>query len=475
LHKAALPRLGGTVILAVVVLVVCASIAVSRLVFHDSSFPIRAFLALLGPALLVFAVGLWDDFRPLSPYLKFGVEALAAVWLFLDGFRVQQFQLLFGVHPLKTAVDLMLTVFWVLLITNAFNLLDGLDGLAAGSALFSSMVVFAVSLSVGGKLTSLLTIALAGAIVGFLRYNFNPATIFLGDCGSLTIGFLLSAVSLRGSQKASTAVAVAIPVVSFGLPILDTVLAVIRRFLNRKSLFSADSEHIHHKLLRRGLSQRQAVVLLYAVSAGFALLSLLLLSAQGSAISIVLAVIGFGIFFGLPHLGYHEVDELWRVASRTMQQKSIILNNLAIRRATEELLSAQSLAEVCFTLENAFSRNEFDAFDFTFVPEAPGEAAPVSHAWCKEGYRPRRAGWSMRLDLVSARGRKLGAFSVYRSFRVGSLRTDINCLIADFAPALCAALQRVTEPPAALRMRPAPCSEILPEVSAREAGAVSLQ
>jgi UDP-GlcNAc:undecaprenyl-phosphate GlcNAc-1-phosphate transferase len=114
-------------------------------------------------------------------------------------------------------------MFWVLLITNAFNLLDGLDGLAGGSALFSSLVVFIVSLVTGNTLTEVVTIALAGAIVGFLRYNFNPATIFLGDCGSLVIGFALSAVSLASSEKASTAVAVALPVVSFGLPILDTL------------------------------------------------------------------------------------------------------------------------------------------------------------------------------------------------------------------------------------------------------------
>src|SRR6202035_1793684 len=160
---------------------------------------------------------------------------------------------------------------WVIGLTNAFNLIDGLDGLSAGSALFSTFVVFVVAISSGTSSMSLLTIALAGAILGFLRFNFNPATIFLGDCGSLFIGFMLSALALAGSQKAPTMVAVAIPVVSLGLPILDVAIAIVRRCLGGKPLFRGDSYHIHHKLLRRGLSQRVAVLILYAVTAGFGL------------------------------------------------------------------------------------------------------------------------------------------------------------------------------------------------------------
>src|ERR1700724_523918 len=123
-----------------------------------------------------------------------------------------------------------------------------------------------------------LTLALAGAILGFLRYNFNPASIFLGDCGSLLIGFLLSAIALAGSQKSPTMVAVAIPIVSLGLPILDVTISVLRRFLGRNKLFSADSAHIHHNLISRGMPHKQAVLLLYGVSACFALFSLFLLN-----------------------------------------------------------------------------------------------------------------------------------------------------------------------------------------------------
>jgi len=203
------------------------------------------------------------------------------------------------------------------------------------------MVVFVVALLHGPALVELMTIALAGAILGFLRYNFNPATIFLGDSGSLLIGFLLSALALYGAQKAPTIVAVAIPIVSFGLPILETVLSIVRRLISGRPVFTADREHIHHKLLQHGLTHRQVVILLYGVSAGFAMLSLFLLWPTGSSLGLVLAVLGIGIWIGVQHLGYLEFGELARVAQRTLNQPQIFVNNLAIRRATEELKVAR--------------------------------------------------------------------------------------------------------------------------------------
>jgi UDP-GlcNAc:undecaprenyl-phosphate GlcNAc-1-phosphate transferase len=449
LHERPIPRLGGIAILSAVVAVVGVALGAASVFHWHYVFSSTTLLGLLGPTLLIFGLGLADDFRPLGPYVKFGVQILAACWLYVDGYGVTRLQLLFGDRKLGTVAELALTVFWVLLITNAFNLLDGLDGLASGSALFASMVVFVVALVNGDALTQVVTIALAGAIVGFLRYNFNPATIFLGDCGSLVIGFVLSAVSLASSEKAPTAVAVAIPVVSFGLPILDTLMAVLRRFLNRRPLFRPDGEHIHHKLLQRGLSHRQAVVVLYAVSACFALASLPLLSPQSGTIAVVLAIVGLGIFFGLQHLGYDEVDELARVARRTWEQKSIISNNLAIRRAKDELGRAKSVEEICEVLKAAFRENDFDGFEFSFSPEVPGwpgmldGSGPVRYAWTRdEG--TANTGWALRMDLVSAAGEVRGTFAVNRGYTTRALRSDIDCLTDGFAAALCAALQRTS-------------------------------
>jgi UDP-GlcNAc:undecaprenyl-phosphate/decaprenyl-phosphate GlcNAc-1-phosphate transferase len=472
MHLRPVPRLGGIAILGSVVLVVTVAAGASSLLHLGYSFPSRTFLGLLGPTLVIFGLGLADDFRPLSPYLKFGVQIVAAGWLFLNGCRITHLQLLFGQREFGNVAALLLTVFWVLLITNAFNLLDGLDGLAAGSALFSSLVVFVVSLVTGNTLTEVVTIALAGAIVGFLRYNFNPATIFLGDCGSLVIGFVLSAVSLASSEKASTAVAVAIPVVSFGLPILDTLMAVLRRFLNGKPLFSADDQHIHHKLLQRGLSHRQAVVVLYAVSACFALISLPLLSPKSGMIAIVLSVVGLGVFFGLQHLGYNELDELRRMARRTWEQKTIIYNNLAIRRAENELANAQTVNDVARILKTAFQGNDYDGFEIAFTPELPASYSsprmipPFQYAWRREGGN-RNKGWEVRLDLFSKRGEVRGCFSIHRSYTESSLRSDIDCFTEEFASALSSALQRAGE-------SHAPSMEIAAPAENRPAGIASV-
>ena len=307
--------------------------------------------------------------------------------LFMGGLRILNIPVLFGEHQLPWFVGLPFTILWVLAITNAFNLIDGLDGLAAGSALFSTLVAFVVTLMNGYSLVTVMTIALAGAILGFLRYNFNPATIFLGDSGSLFIGFVLSALALAGAQKSPTIVAVAIPVVSFGLPILETSLSILRRLISGRPVFTADREHIHHKLLQHGLTHRQVVIVLYGVSAVFALLSLFLLWPTGSSLGLVLAVLGIGIWIGVQRLGYLELGELGRVAQRTFEQRQIFINNLAIRRATEELKVARDYEQIRRVLEAAFSSNDFDGFDVRFKL-FPGESPPAGAA--DPGAQPRR-------------------------------------------------------------------------------------
>jgi UDP-GlcNAc:undecaprenyl-phosphate GlcNAc-1-phosphate transferase len=462
LHSTPLPRLGGVAIFIAFSLSLLAAAALAFCIPHlDSAFSFKKILTILIPASVVFLLGVYDDLYSAGPYLKFSVQAVAAAMLFAGGLRVLNVPVLFGEHELPWFVALPLTILWVLAITNAFNLIDGLDGLAAGSALFSTLVAFVVALLNGQSLIIVMTIALAGAILGFLRYNFNPATIFLGDSGSLFIGFLLSALALAGAQKAPTIVAVAIPVVSFGLPILETTLSIIRRLVSGRPVFTADREHIHHKLLQHGLSHRQVVIVLYGVSAVFALLSLFLLWPTGSSLGLVLAVLGIGIWIGVQRLGYLELGELGRVAQRTLEQRQIVINNLAIRRATEELKSARDYDQVRRILEAAFSSNDFDAFDVRFNL-FPGETTPVSefesaHAWRGEvsfhwrktmGLRSVEglSVWSLSLDLVSSAARRRGVLSVQRTYSQRHLQLDINLLTTDFPTAVADALDRVLQP-----------------------------
>src|SRR6266446_8943079 len=366
LHETPLPRLGGVSIFLSFLISLGIALLASRHFPGLVSGPfLQVLLTILVPGTIVFVLGIYDDIYSVGPYTKFAVQAVAAIMLFASGLRILDLPVLFGARHLAWPIGLPITVLWVIGITNAFNLIDGLDGLAAGSALFSTLVVFVVAIFSGSLLVSLLTIALAGAILGFLRFNFNPATIFLGDCGSLFIGFMLSALALQGMQKSPTIVAVAIPVVSFGLPILETALSVVRRLISGRPIFTADKEHIHHKLLQRGLSQRQVVIILYGASAIFAMLSLFLLWPTGSTLGLVLAVVGIGIWFGVQRLGYLEFGELRRVAQRTMEQREIFVNNLSIRRATEELKGARDSAELCHILKSAFSTNDFDGFELS--------------------------------------------------------------------------------------------------------------
>jgi UDP-GlcNAc:undecaprenyl-phosphate GlcNAc-1-phosphate transferase len=412
------------------------------------------------PGLLIFLLGIYDDIHPIHPYVKFLGQAVAAAMLYAFGLRISDLPVLFGHHHFPFFLGLPLTILWVLAITNAFNLIDGLDGLAAGSALFSTLVVFVVSLFSNSHMVSLMALALSGAILGFLRYNFNPATIFLGDCGSLFIGFMLSALALRGAQKAPTTIAIAIPVVSFGLPILETALSVLRRLIAGRPVFTADREHIHHKLLESGLSHRQVVIVLYGVSAVFALLSLFLLWPTGSSLGLVLAVLGTGVWLGVQRLGYLEFGELRRVAERTMSQPQIFVNNLAIRRATEELKVAVDYEQVSRILTAAFSANDFDGFDLHWFSLAgdfrseqqtgPGEAHP-SLQWKRPGAHVNphtKPLWSLNLDLLTEANRHRGFMKLYRTYDDSALQVDINLLIFSFPTALAGALDR-----AALRNR----------------------
>src|SRR5215813_9724713 len=179
-------------------------------------------------------------------------------------------------------------------------------GLAAGASVFALISILVFSVAQGNPEISLIAVVLVGSVMGFLRYNFNPATIFLGDSGSLFLGFMAAALSLAGSQKGSTIIAIAIPLVSFGLPVIEVGLSLARRFLGGRPLFRGDRGHIHHMLLQRGLTQRQAVILLYAVCAVFSLFGLMLINPKRELAALILFVLGVGVVFGVQRLRYVE-------------------------------------------------------------------------------------------------------------------------------------------------------------------------
>ena len=455
-HQSPLPRLGGiSIFFAFSLSLALWFVITAFLPKLANGLDPATLLRIYVPACLIFALGVYDDLRGAGPYLKFAVQATAAAALFWGGMRILDLPLLFGAQRFPWFVGLPLTVIWVVAITNAFNLIDGLDGLAAGSALFSTMVVFVVSLVAQSWLGAVMSLALAGAILGFLRFNFNPATIFLGDSGSLFIGFLLSALALAGAQKAPTLVAVAIPVVSFGLPILETVLSILRRLISGRPIFTADREHIHHKLLQRGLSHRQVVIVLYAVSGLFALLSLFLLWPTGSTLGLVLAVVGSGVWLGIQHLNYLEFGELRRVAQRTIEQRQIVINNLAVRRGVEELKAASDFEQIRRILIAAFDGNDFDGFQLEVHPFVDDQAGiePKSIQWSRLPQvisTPNLPSWKLNLDLVTTSNRRRGSLVIKRFYTQRDLQLDVNLLTSQFPLALAEALDRVLTMPIVL-------------------------
>ena len=356
LHTSALPRLGGVAICFAFLTALAAMPPIARLTHAD--FPSRGLFGILLPALLVFLLGVYDDIKSLEAKTKMAVQCVAAILLYFGGFGIHLAASAFRV-PWATAIDLPLTVFWVLLITNAFNLIDGLDGLAAGSAVVSGVALFAIALLAHNFVVAAFVLALAGAILGFLPFNFFPAKIFMGDSGSLFIGFLLSALVLAAAETAPRGFAVIIPVLAFGFPILDVTLAVVRRLIRGQSLFRGDADHVHHKLLKRGLSQPQAVVVLYCVTAAFGSLALVVMEGHRLLIPVILAL-AVALYVGIRQLHYAEFSRVFVNFPRPAQHRQIVSDRANIQRGVELLRTACDFRAICQVLKETLQPVGFD-------------------------------------------------------------------------------------------------------------------
>ncbi len=450
IHSRAVPRLGGVAIYLSVVCILGIVHIFPGLAGLSAPYPWRTIGALLGSATAVFLLGLYDDLRSVGPYWKIAVQSLAAGVLFMAGFQIKTTDLAGLGHVFSWALSLLLTIVWILLITNAFNLIDGLDGLAAGSAFFSMAVIFVAALGRQNVTVSLLTLALAGATCGFLRFNFYPATIFLGDSGSLFIGYLLGALALAESAKATTAVAVAIPVVAFGLPLVDVALAIVRRLLRGSHLFRGDGDHIHHRLLKRGLSHRDAVLLLYATSAGFGLLSLTLLGGP-NRLSMVLAVLGIGVWCGVRYLRYAELSEVQGLLALFRQRRRMVANNLAVRNAAETLESSSDFHQLCRVARKTLEPLGFVGMYFQldakngaaselFAPLRDDGSGGLWYCWSDE--LARRPKWELRLELAVGEDQSLGQMSLFRASCNEPIGVDSHLLCSAFRRALSGAVER---------------------------------
>ena len=248
-------------------------------------------------SIIIISMGIRDDIKPLSARAKFLAQILASVIVVAAGTRINFISnpfSLYGYNQVGNVVSFILTVLWVAGITNAINLLDGLDGLSAGVSAIAALSLFSVSVIKGQYVTAILTVILAGATLGFLPYNFNPANIFMGEKWTAFLGFTLAVISVEGTLEHCTAIAIAIPTLSLGLPIFDTSFAIIRRIVNKRPLGEGDKGHIHHRLINMGLSQKQSVTLLYGISGTLGLISIAL--ADKGVLPAILLIIVISVF-----------------------------------------------------------------------------------------------------------------------------------------------------------------------------------
>lgn len=301
MHKKSMPKFGGPAVIlgfliSVIYLLSIMSIEKSIDLFGPEQYWLKLIGIFLG-IVVIAIVGIIDDVKTLNPFMKLFGQLIAAIVVVSFGVRIEHLNIPFLYKVGLTDVfSVIVTIIWIVGVTNAINLIDGLDGLSSGIAMISCLsllIIFALNGS--PMIAIILTTALAGALVGFLPFNFAPAKTFIGDTGSNFLGFILSVISMLGVAKTYTAIVIVLPVIVLALPIFDVLWAIIRRIIKGKSLkavFQADKGHLHHRLVSKGFSQKQAVLILYGISAAFGLFAVVLFeSGIWKALSFLLMII----------------------------------------------------------------------------------------------------------------------------------------------------------------------------------------
>ena len=312
IHTEDIPRLGGLVFY----LALLVSLLFVLLVYPELWR--SEFLGLVLGALVIMLLGVVDDVVGLGATVKFAVQILVGYIAYRSGFRIEQLTNPFGGTVEIVWLSEVLSILWFVGLMNAINLIDGLDGLASGIICIASVGMLATAFMETDVVICLFSFILMGITLAFLRYNFYPAKIFMGDSGSLLLGYLMAAMSILGQSKGVTAITLLIPLVALGLPILDTALAIFRRLLRRQHLFQADQEHLHHRLLKIGLTHRQVVILIYLICICLSLTAFILSELPPTYTLLVLIVLATGFFVGMELLKFIEskVEQIFHLQNQ---------------------------------------------------------------------------------------------------------------------------------------------------------------
>lgn len=378
-HTASIPRIGGVALFS--------AFFISLILFSFNKFMLRELIEkeprvpfFVVGAFLIFGLGLWDDLRRLPSSAKFAGQIVVASLLYYGGFQVHAVSFPFVSSVQLGIFALPVTIFWFVLVINAINLIDGLDGLAAGVSLFVAITMMVTCLANNRLLEALCFASLSGALLGFLRYNFNPASIFMGDCGSYFLGYVLASLSLLGSIKGQFATAMLIPIIALGIPLIDTLWAPVRRFALGRRMFQPDTGHLHHQLLQLGYTHRRAVLILYAFTIVLGFVSIILVHAKDEAAALILLVVGSGVIFAGRFIGLrvfvapgatggwlHDVSD---ASGLTRERRSFLNHQLAIA-------NAETFEELWTVLCRAFEALDMDLAELVlYTPPLQSAPAP---------------------------------------------------------------------------------------------------
>ena len=336
----AIPRLGGIPVF----LTLFGVVAVLRVLglVHGTHLN-----ALLATNALMFIVGFVDDLSPKGARFKLIGQVFVALVAYFMGLRIELFNLPFTSHPIEIdQLSLLLTVAWLIFVPNIINLIDGLDGLAGGMGVFLCLVLAVLGVVAENPMAAILAMTMLGALSGFLVFNFPPARIYLGDGGAYLVGYFVGSLSLASSQKGSVAAALLVVVVALGLPLMDTIFAILRRGICGLPLFRADAEHIHHRMALRGFSKNRTLLWMYVVTVTFAIGGLSLFWSRGLSLPIVGAGLVSVAFAGARYLGYvrnwrtflSDIGNAWR---RRSEVRYALMHNELLEYEIERARSAE--------------------------------------------------------------------------------------------------------------------------------------
>jgi len=355
-HTRSTPRVGGIALgLSYFIALIALALGWWRGLFnaHDPSLLLMA--RLLPAVILIFLTGLMDDLWGLSPWQKIAGQFAAAAYACWAGVRL-------ATPPWYSGPPILLYVvgiFWLVLCANAFNLIDGLDGLATGVGLIASASLLLAALIHHNPGLALVITPLIGSLLGFLYYNFNPASIFLGDCGSLLVGFLLGCYGLMWNQHATTGLGRAAPLVALAFPVFEVALSIVRRFIRNRPIFGSDKNHIHHRILSRGFSHRNAALVLYGVSALAAVLAVMQTIVRPQLATVLLLLFLAAAYIGFRSLQYSEFGILrqWIFAGGF---HGALRSRIDIYDYEQALAAAQSIDECWAVLRNTCLEAKFN-------------------------------------------------------------------------------------------------------------------